>query len=120
MLEKYFVRPETADRIRCSWIADSVERYVTWLSAQRYSQSTVKRRIPVAVAFGEFAKSHGAVELPQLPDHVESFAQAWAATHGRGRKPAAREDRLFRSQHCSWDAAPGDPRLHRPRASTPS
>ncbi|MBK6349315.1 MAG: site-specific integrase [Steroidobacteraceae bacterium] len=90
MLEKYFVRPETADRIRCSWIADSVERYVTWLSAQRYSQSTVKRRIPVAVAFGEFAKSHGAVELPQLPDHVESFAQAWAATHGRGRKPAAR------------------------------
>ncbi len=48
MLEKYFVRPETADRIRCSWIAHTVEQYVTWLSARRYSQCSVKRR-PVAV-----------------------------------------------------------------------
>ncbi len=90
MLEKYFIRPETADRIRSSWIADSVERYVAWLSAQRYSQSTVRRRVPVAMAFGDFAKHHGAVELQQLPDHVESFAQVYAASHGRSRKPAAR------------------------------
>lgn len=90
MLEKYFVRPETADRIRCSWIADAVERYVTWLSAQRYSHSTVKRRVPVAIAFGDFAKNHGATELRQLPDYVESFAQAYAASHGRTRKRAAR------------------------------
>ena len=90
MLEKYFVRPETVDRIRSSWIADAVERYVAWLSAQRYSQSTVKRRVPVAMAFGDFAKNHGVVELQQLPDHVESFAQVYAASHGRSRKPAAR------------------------------
>ncbi len=90
MLEKYFVRPETADRIRCSWIAYAVERYVTWLSAQRYSDSTVKRRVPVAIAFGDFAKNHGATELRQLPDYVESFAQAYAASHGRTRKRAAR------------------------------
>lgn len=90
MLEKYFVRPETGDRIRCSWIADPIERYVTWLSAQRYSQSTVKRRVPVAMAFGEFAKDHGATELQQLPDHVEPFARAYAASHGRTRKTAAR------------------------------
>lgn len=90
MLEKYFVRPETADRIRCSWIADSVERYVTWLSEQRYSLSTVKRRVPVAIAFGDFAKRHGATELRQLPDYVESFAHAYGASHGRTRKRAAR------------------------------
>jgi len=95
MLEKYFVRPETADRIRCSWIADTIERYVTWLSAQRYSQSTVKRRVPVAMAFGEFAKDHGATELQQLPDHVEPFAQAYAASHGRTRKAAARAKILY-------------------------
>ena len=83
MLEKYFVRPETIDRIRGCWIADAIEQYVTWLSSQRYSPRTVLRQVPVTVAFGEFAKSHGACELRQLPDHVESFAQAWAAGHGR-------------------------------------
>ena len=90
MLEKYFVRPETADRIRSSWIADAVERYVAWLSAQRYSQSTVKRRVPVAIAFGDFAKKHGAIELRQLPDHVEAFALDYEASHGRKKKAAAR------------------------------
>lgn len=92
MLEKYFVRPETVDRIRRCWIADTIEQYVTWLSAQRYSQRTVLRRVPVTVAFGEFAKSHGATELRQLPEHVESFAQAWAAGRGRPKiKASARK-----------------------------
>lgn len=95
MLENYFVRPDTADRIRCSWIADSVDRYVTWLAAQRYSPTTVKRRVPVVVAFGEFAKQHGARELRQLPEHVESFAQAYAASHGRKRKTATRTKILY-------------------------
>lgn len=91
MLEKYFVRPETVDRIRRCWIADTVELYVTWLSAQRYSQRTVLRRVPVTVAFGEFAKVHGAINLRQLPDHVESFAQAWAVSRRRKHKPAAQK-----------------------------
>jgi integrase/recombinase XerD len=90
MLEKYFVRPETVDRIRCNWIANPIEQYVIWLSAQRYSLSTVRRRVPVAMAFGDFARHHGATELQHLPDHVESFAQAWAVGHGRKKKPAVR------------------------------
>jgi site-specific recombinase XerD len=121
MLEKYFVRPETADRIRCSWIADSVERYVTWLSAQRYSQSTVKRRVPTAVAFGDFAKEHGAEELQQLPDYVESFAQAYAASHGRSRKPAVRAKIVYFARNIARQmlrqALPGyvgPGRSHRP------
>jgi len=94
MLEKYFVRPETVDRIRSCWIADAIEQYVTWLSAQRYSQRTVLRRIPVTVAFGEFAKGHGAVAMRELPDHVESFAQAWAAGHGRARNKASSRKKI--------------------------
>jgi len=90
MLEKYFVRPETVDRIRCNWIANPIEQYVIWLSAQKYSLSTVRRRVPVAMAFGDFARHHGATELHHLPDHVESFAQAWAVGHGRKKKPAVR------------------------------
>jgi site-specific recombinase XerD len=95
MLEKYFVRPETADRIRSSWIAGAVEQYVAWLSAQRYSQTTVKRRVPIAIAFGDFAKAQGATELQQLPDYVESFAQAYATNHGCTRKRAVRAKILY-------------------------
>jgi integrase/recombinase XerD len=32
MLESYFVRPQTVDRIRASWIGAEVERYVGWLT----------------------------------------------------------------------------------------
>jgi integrase/recombinase XerD len=121
MFEKYFVRPETADRIRSSWIAGPVERYVTWLSAQRYSQSTVKRRVPTAVAFGDFAKDHGAEELQQLPDYVESFAQAYAASHGRSRRPAVRAKIVYFARNIARQmlrqALPGyvgPGRSHRP------
>jgi hypothetical protein len=32
MLERYFIRPETVDRIRSSWIGGAIEQYVTWLT----------------------------------------------------------------------------------------
>ena len=70
MLEQYYVRPVTVDRIRTSWIAPAIERYVGWLAERRYSRTTVSRRIPLLVAFGEFARQHGAMELAQLADHV--------------------------------------------------
>jgi integrase/recombinase XerD len=57
MLEQYYVRPVTVDRIRGSWIALPLEQYVDWLTAQQYTRSSVSRRIPLLVAFGEFAKS---------------------------------------------------------------
>ena len=28
MLERYFIRPDTIDRIHASWIAEPIERYV--------------------------------------------------------------------------------------------
>lgn len=32
MLEKYYVRPDTTDRIRTSWIFAAIDQYVGWLS----------------------------------------------------------------------------------------
>lgn len=89
MLEHYYVRPVTVDRIRSSWIAPAIEQYVNWLTGQRYSVKTVSRRIPLLVAFGEFAMTHGATEFAQLPDQVEPFVQEWVRTHTR-RKHTAR------------------------------
>jgi integrase/recombinase XerD len=31
MLESYFVKPQTVDRVRGSWIGPEIERYVDWL-----------------------------------------------------------------------------------------
>ena len=60
MLETYFVKPETVERIRGSWIGAEVEQYVGWLAEQGYGARSVWRRVPLAVAFGEFARRRGA------------------------------------------------------------
>ena len=36
MLETYFVKPQTVDRIRACWIGAEIERYAGWLSEQGY------------------------------------------------------------------------------------
>src|SRR2546426_10269429 len=89
MLERYYVRPVTVDRVRTSWIVAAIEQYVGWLAEWRDASRTGVRRIPLLVAFGEFAKTHGATEAPQPADHVEPFVQRWIAEHA-SRKRAAR------------------------------
>jgi hypothetical protein len=34
MLEQYFLRPTTVDRIRLNWLAPQTEQYVEWMHAQ--------------------------------------------------------------------------------------
>lgn len=87
MLEVYYVRPETVDRIRSSWIGKGIEDYVTWLHENRYSQRSVLRRIPIVVRFGDFARSRGATCWEELPDYVEPFVSAWLS--GRARRTAS-------------------------------
>ncbi len=73
MLERYFVRPQTVDRILTSWIGSEIERYVVWLAERGYSSRCVLRRVPLLVAFGEFARAGGARTVEELPAHVEAF-----------------------------------------------
>jgi integrase/recombinase XerD len=73
MLESYYVRPQAVGRIRASWIGSEIECYVGWLAEQRYSRASVRRRVPVLVAFGEFARAGGARSIGDLPAHVEAF-----------------------------------------------
>jgi site-specific recombinase XerD len=79
MLETYFVKPQTVDRIRALWIGAEIERYVVWLSAHGYSQRTVLRRVPILARFGEFARAHGAGAVGDLPAHVDAFVAEWLA-----------------------------------------
>jgi integrase/recombinase XerD len=83
MLERYFLRPATLDRIRASWIAGAIEQYVTWLAARGYAPRNVLSRVPLLQHFGDFARAHGAATWDDLPAHLEPFVTWW--TCGRGQ-----------------------------------
>jgi integrase/recombinase XerD len=81
MLEQYFIKPATIDRIRGSWIAAGIETYLAWLVDQGYSTKSIWRRVPIAFAFGEFARERGASAVRDLPAHVEAFVADRVASH---------------------------------------
>jgi site-specific recombinase XerD len=82
MLERYFVRPATVDRIRASWIGAIIEQYVAWLSDKGYAARNVFRRVPILVRFGEFAREQGARRVKDLPAHVDRFVAQWTEQRG--------------------------------------
>ena len=43
MLEDYYVKPSTIDRVRSSWLAPQIESYLEWLQAHGYSRLVVYR-----------------------------------------------------------------------------
>lgn len=73
MLENYFIKPATVDRLRGSWIGAEIEIYGAWLVDQGYGPKSIWRRVPIAFAFGEFARAQGASAVGELPAHVEAF-----------------------------------------------
>jgi len=83
MLERYFVKPDTLDRLRASWIGEPIEQYVTWLHEHGYAARNVFRRVPLLWQFGEFARAQGATQWEELPRYVESFSQVWVQQHGQ-------------------------------------
>jgi len=96
MLEEYFIKPATIDRLRGSWIAAEIETYVAWLAGEGFSAKSIWRRVPIVFAFGEFARERGAGDVAQLPAHVEAFVDDRVALHRRrtrSARPMAKEVR---------------------------
>jgi integrase/recombinase XerD len=96
MLEEYFIKPSTIDRLRASWIAAEIEAYVAWLAEQCYSNRSIWRRVPIVFAFGEFARLHGAEAVGDLPAHVETFVTDRVVAHHertRSKRAMAKEVR---------------------------
>jgi integrase/recombinase XerD len=61
MLEHYFVKPSTLDRIRGSWLASPIERYVEWLEAHGYGNEKRRHddcRIGWVLQIGSIPKKH--------------------------------------------------------------
>jgi integrase/recombinase XerD len=86
MLERYFLRPTTIDRLRGSWLGEPLERYVSWLSEHGYATRNVFHRVPLVMQFGTFAKARGAQTLADLPAHVDAFVEYWIDRRDRRRQ----------------------------------
>jgi site-specific recombinase XerD len=91
MLDRYFVMPETTDRILSSWISEPVERYVAWMTERRFAPRTVCRRVPLLIRFGEFARQEGASTLEELPEYVDSFVSRWIGERAEQRSECRRK-----------------------------
>ena len=76
MLERYFIRPETVDRIRNCWLGEEIQTYVAWLTGQSYTARCVVRRVPLFMRFGEFARKRGAARIEDLHAHLDAFVQS--------------------------------------------
>jgi hypothetical protein len=77
MLERCFVRQETLNRIRSSWLGPAVERCAAWLHERGYRVKTLAARVSILRQFGTFAQSHGAQGYEELPTHLEPFLHFW-------------------------------------------
>jgi integrase/recombinase XerD len=95
MLESYFIRPETVDRVRASWIGRPIEQYVGWLAEHGYATRNVLRRVPILVRFGVFAANRGAVRWDELPTQVDAFVAHWLRTRCGDATAAARRKVAF-------------------------
>lgn len=91
MLERYFAKYQTVDRIRACWLGTAIERYVEWLEQEGYAQRNVYRRVPLLCHFAQFAEERAAASLEQATTLVEDFAEHWMKEHARdGMSLAAR------------------------------
>ena len=91
MLERYYVRPETIDRIRGCWIGPLVEQYATWMLERGYAARNLGKRVPLLLRFGAFAQQQGAHSYSELPAHVDAFVDV-CVHRTKPRRPHAATD----------------------------
>ena len=56
MLEHYFLKPDTVDRIRSCWLGEPIESYVTRLTENGYAASNIRSRAPILRQFAGLAR----------------------------------------------------------------
>jgi integrase/recombinase XerD len=86
MLEDYYVKPSTIDRVRSSWLAPQIESYLEWLQAHGYSRLVVYRRLPLLFHVAEFAQKKGCRDVASCQIYIKEFVSQWLAQHGAKTK----------------------------------
>ncbi len=85
MLQHYFSRPSTIDRIRSLWLGVPISRYAEWLSGRQQSRASALYKIQTVILFDRFVTDRHVRALEDLPAQIEPFIEEWKRT--RGRKP---------------------------------
>jgi integrase/recombinase XerD len=85
MLDHYFTKPSTLDRVRASWFAPAIEKYVERLAGEGYSRSSITRRVALLCRFAEFAEARGARTVVAAEPLLEGFVNAWQRSHAQRR-----------------------------------
>jgi site-specific recombinase XerD len=97
MLEHYFTRPESVDRLRALWLGPAIDRYSEWLVSRQSAKSTALQSLHALVDLDRFAQSRGIQRWDELPALVDDFARYRFRLHGKGCR-TAKARRTQRSQ----------------------
>lgn len=66
MLEQWFKRPQTVDRIRSSWLGPAIEQYAAWRIERGHVARNLAHSVPILLRFGSFSQERGATSYSDL------------------------------------------------------
>lgn len=94
MLERFFVKPQTVDRIKDCRLGPQIELYVTALCEQGYAARTIYRRVPILTAFADFIAIRNIEQIEQAEALIDAFVADWLSARRASRSAdACRRDR---------------------------
>ena len=91
MLDRFFLKPQTVDRIMGCWLGPEIELYVTVLCKQGYSIRSILRRVPILTEFAKFAEARNVNQIEQAEALIDAFVVDWVSAR-RTDRPARRGD----------------------------
>jgi site-specific recombinase XerD len=83
MLEQYFARPESADRLRAMWLGSAFDHYAEWLASRQTSKATALRHLQILAQFNSFVKRRGVSSYHELPGEIDPFVRYRMRTFGK-------------------------------------
>jgi len=81
MLERFFLKPQTVDRIMGCWLGQNIELYAAALCERGYSARSILRRVPILVQFAGFTDVRQIQNLAQAENVIEPFVDHWLSSH---------------------------------------
>jgi integrase/recombinase XerD len=81
MLERFFLKPQTVDRIMGCWLGQSIELYAAALCETGYSARSILRRVPILVQFADFTDARQIHDFAQAESVIEPFVDRWLSSH---------------------------------------
>ncbi len=89
MLERFFLKPQTIDRIMGCWLGPQIELYVTILCEQGYSPRSILRRVPILTEFADFTGVRNINQVEQAEALIGAFVIGWVSARRTDRSAGA-------------------------------